>query len=294
MAETIHSMTGYGRREAAWSGGTVSAEVRSVNHRFREIVIRLPKICSGLEEDLKPLIQERCARGRIELAVSLGGGKETERTVALDRSLARQYHRLLRDLQRDLRLSGSIDVALLSGFREIFASTDRPTAEPRLARTVRRLAVGALTDLVAMRRREGTALARDVRMRLKSIGETTALIETRGPLVVECYFDRMKKRVEKVLDAQADPGRLYQELAVYADRCDVTEELTRLRSHLVQCEETLQKHEPAGKTLDFLLQEMGREINTIGSKANDAEIAGHVVRIKSELEKIREQVQNIE
>jgi uncharacterized protein (TIGR00255 family) len=288
-------MTGYGRREAAWAGGTVAAEMRSVNHRFCEIIIRLPKMLSGMEDELKRIIQQQCARGRIELGVFLAGGKEAGKCLTLDRVLVRQYYRLLCELQRDLRLSGSIDVALLTGFRDIISVVDRPVLERRLVQIVKRLVSAALSDLVTMRRREGTVLAQDARVRLRSIHDAKASIGARAPLVAQGYFERMKSRVKKLAGSDnLDQGRLYQELAAYADRCDVTEELTRLDSHLAQFDASLRKREPVGKMLDFLLQEMGRETNTIGSKANDAEIATHVVRIKSELEKIREQVQNIE
>jgi uncharacterized protein (TIGR00255 family) len=291
----IRSMTGYGRREAVWGEGSLVAELRSVNHRFFEVVMRLPKMLSASEDELKKLIQRRCARGRIEATVSLSGGREGERTLSLDRSLARQYHRVLRDLRRDLRLKGEVDLALLAGFREIVSVSERPVEDRRLRRLVARLVAGALSDLEAMRRREGATLARDTRDRLRAIREDLARIRARAPLVTREYFDRMKARVEKLLPpSTTDLTRLHQELALYADRCDFTEELTRLGSHLAQCDAALKSREPVGRRLDFLLQEMGREVNTLGSKANDADISTQVVRIKSELEKIREQVQNIE
>ena len=291
----ITSMTGYGRREAVWRGGSVVAELRSVNHRFCEVVIRLPRALSSLEDDFKGRIQRRCTRGRVELAVSLHGGKDSGRTISLDRSLAKQYHRLLGDLKQDLRLGGTIDVALLAGFRDIVSVSDQPVVDRRMTGIVRRLMTGALADLDAMRRREGAALARDAKSRMQVVRQAAASIATRTPLVVQEYFERMKARVEKLVGSgQADSGRLHQEIALYADRCDVTEELTRLESHLAQFTAALNSRGPVGKTLDFLLQEMGREVNTIGSKANDAEISTHVVQIKSELEKVREQVQNIE
>lgn len=291
----IRSMTGYGRREAAWTGGAVIAEVRAVNHRFCEIVMRLPRSLSVLEEELKSSIQRRCARGRIELTVSLSGGRETEKALSLDRSLARRYHHLLRDLQQELKLSGTVDLALMAGFRDILVVDERPVADKRLAGIVKRLAAGAVSDLDAMRRREGAALASDTRERLRTVRDAMAHISARAPLSAQAHFDRMKARVEKLLGGgETEAARLHQELAVYADRCDFTEELTRLSSHLVQFESGLKGQEPVGRTLDFLLQEMGREVNTVGSKANDAEIAVQVVRIKSELEKVREQVQNIE
>ncbi len=291
----IRSMTGYGRREASWRRGSVAVEVRAVNHRFLEILMRLPRPLSDLEEPFKKAVQRHCLRGRVEVTVSLGGERDTARAVSLDRSLARQYHHALCELQKDLRIGGTIDLALLSGFRDIMVITDQPSGDPQLSRLAKRLLGQALADLDRMRRREGAALARDIRDRLLSIRRAKSFIAKRAPEVAREAFIRMKARVENLLGAQPpDVGRLNQELAIYADRCDVTEELVRLDSHMVQFDHLLRQEGSVGKTLDFLLQEMGREINTVGSKAADAEIARQVVHIKSELEKIREQVQNVE
>ena len=290
----IKSMTGYGRGEATGAGAPVTAELRSVNHRFCEIVVRLPKSLAVIEEGLKRSIQQKCARGRIELAVTLGGGKEAK-TLSLDHTLARQYHGLLRALKKELRLSGSIDVAVVAAFRDIVSIVDRPPDEQRLTQAVKRATASALAALDAMRRREGAALADDLRQRLASVRTHVGSIADRAPAVVRDHFERMKARIEKLAgSADLDAVRLQQELALFADRSDITEELTRLRSHLDQFEHAMTSDEPVGRTLDFLLQEIGREVNTIGSKGNDAEVARHVVTLKSEIEKIREQVQNIE
>ncbi len=291
----IRSMTGFGRREGAVSGGTLVVEVRSVNHRYSEIVLRLPKSISRLEEDLKKLVQQRCRRGRVDVSVLLTGGREGEKTLQLDRSLARQYHRLLLGLQRDLRLKGAVDVGLLAGFRDILSVSEQPAEDPRVKRTVVRLLKGALSDHETMRGREGAALARDIQAHVRALRQAAAAVSSRAPILIQAHFEKMQKRVEKLLGgALPDANRLNQELAVYADRSDISEELARLDSHLTQFEGGLKSREPVGKTLDFLLQEMGREVNTIGSKANDADLAMHVVRMKGELEKIREQVQNVE
>lgn len=291
----IRSMTGFGRREGAVSGGTLVVEVRSVNHRYSEIVLRLPKSISRLEEDLKKLVQQRCRRGRVDVSVLLTGGREGEKTLQLDRSLARQYHRLLLGLQRDLRLKGAVDVGLLAGFRDILSVSEQPAEDPRVKRTVVRLLKGALSDHETMRGREGAALARDIQAHVRALRQAAAAVSSRAPVLIQAHFEKMQKRVEKLLGgALPDANRLNQELAVYADRSDISEELARLDSHLTQFEGGLKSREPVGKTLDFLLQEMGREVNTIGSKANDADLAMHVVRMKGELEKIREQVQNVE
>ena len=291
----IHSMTGFGRRQAPWQDGSVTVEMRSVNHRFLEIACRLPRPLSHLEDWFKKSIQQRCNRGRIDVTVTLQGGKSRVGSVNLDQLLAKQYHQALRTLKKSLKLSGSIDLALIAGLRDVVSVSDQPAEDPKLAKIIQEIAAQALTDLNAMRTREGKVLAEDMRARILTIRGHKHLVAVRTPLLAQEAFDRMKVRVEKLLGSEIpDSPRLYQELAVFADRGDITEEIVRLDSHMIQFEETLDRAESVGKTLDFLLQEIGREVNTIGSKANDAEIAGHVVQMKAELERIREQVQNVE
>ncbi len=289
----LKSMTGFGKREGTSHGLAVAVEVRSVNHRFREIVLRVPKGGFEWEEELKELVARTCRRGRIELVVVYGKGHERGKHVTLDRPLARHYYRALKDLQREFRLGGQIDVELLASFRDIFRVAETPIDDKHLNRVVKRLASGALADLDRMRSKEGKALQVDIAKRLKLIREMHRLIERRLPLVVKGLQKRLRMRVPALAGSEQETW-LNKELALVSDRCDVTEELTRFRSHGVQFEEMLKKREPVGRQLDFLLQEIGREVNTIGSKANDAEIAKHVIQLKSELEKIREQVQNVE
>ncbi len=291
----IRSMTGFGRRQGSWQDGSVTVEIRSVNHRFLDVACRLPRSLNHLEETFKKAVQQRCTRGRIDLTVSVQGGRGKAGTVSLDQSLAKQYHQTLRTLKRSLKLSGSIDLALIAGLRDVVSVSDQPPEDPKLAKLVERLAAESLDDLAGMRSREGATLAKDMLVRLQTIGDHRLRIGARAPLLAQDAFDRMKARVEKLLgEAVPDLPRLNQELAIFADRIDITEELVRLDSHMVQFGQTLERSEPVGKTLDFLLQEISREVNTIGSKANDAEITRHVVQMKTELERIREQVQNIE
>ena len=291
----IRSMTGFGRRQAPWQDGSVTVEMRSVNHRFLEIACRLPRPLSPLEDSFKKAIQQRCTRGRIDITVTVQVGKGRAENVILDQSLAKQYHQALRTLKKSLKLSGSIDLALMAGLRDVLSVSDQPTEDPKLAKIAQQLTVEALADLEGMRTREGKALAEDMSARIQTIRGHKTLVAARTPLLAQEIFDKMKGRVEKLLGSEIpDPSRLYQELAVYADRGDITEEIVRLDSHMIQFEQTLNRADSVGKTLDFLLQEIGREVNTIGSKANDAEIAGHVVQMKAELERIREQVQNVE
>ena len=291
----LKSMTGFGKREGTCHGLAVAVEVRSVNHRFREIVLRVPKGGLEWEEELKALVARKCRRGRIELLVAYGKGHERGKHVTLDRPLARHYHRVLEDLRNDLRLEGRIDVGLLASFREIFHVAETPVDDKRMSRVVKRLVSGALLDLDRMRSKEGKALQVDIAKRLAEVREIHRSVRRRLPLVVKGLQERMRARVQELVGSTSEPETwLNKELALLADRCDVTEELTRFQSHGIQFEEMVKKREPVGRQLDFLLQEMGREVNTIGSKANDAKISRHVVQLKSELEKIREQVQNVE
>ena len=291
----ITSMTGFGRRQGTSGEVTVTIEVRSVNHRFLETSIRLPKSMGGLEDVLKKTIQQHCARGRVDLTVVIQGARGNGRVPQLDENLAKHYHQALRTLQRTLKLKGSIDIAMMAGFRDVIVLSEQSADDPKLCKLVEQLGAKAVRDMVAMRKKEGGLLAKDILRRLACVRTCKTVVSSRASSVTQDAFDRMKLRVEKLLgDAIQDLSRLNQELAVYADRCDITEELVRLDAHMIQFEQAVQHSEPVGKTLDFLLQEMGREVNTIGSKANDSAIAAEVVRMKTELERLREQVQNVQ
>ncbi len=291
----ISSMTGYGRRQTTWPDGTVTVEIRSVNHRFLEVACRLPRTLSHLEEGIKKVVQQRCARGRVDLSVLVQSGKGKAASINLDQALAKQYHRALQGLKKSLKLSGPIDVALIAGLRDVVSVSEQPAEDPRLGKVVEKVVAQTVDDLRAMRQREGQALASDMRARLDILRGYREAVRSRAPVAVNESFDKMKLRVQKLIEGEIpDMPRLHQELAIYADRADITEELVRLDSHMVQFDQQLNRAESVGKTLDFLVQEMGREVNTIGSKANDAEITSTVVKMKAELERIKEQVQNVE
>jgi len=291
----IHSMTGFGQKQGAWLEGSVTVEVRAVNHRFLEVACRLPRPLQAMEDVFKKAVQQRCKRGRVDLTVGIQGGKGRGGVINLDQSLAKQYHQALRRLKTALKLPGTIDVALLAGLRDVLTVADHSPEDPALATLVQQLAEDALDQMLAMRKQEGAALAKDMQGRLQTMRDHRSAVAARASIAVEEAFVRMKERIEKLLGAEApDVPRLHQELAVYADRGDITEEIVRLDSHMLQFEQQLNRAESVGKTLEFLLQEMGREVNTVGSKANDGVIAGHVVQMKAELERLREQVQNVE
>jgi uncharacterized protein (TIGR00255 family) len=291
----IRSMTGFGQTHAPCGEGSVTVEVRAVNHRFLEIACRLPRPLQTMEETFKRAVQQRCMRGRVDLIVAIQAGKGRGGVINLDQTLAKQYHQALRRLKTSLKLPGPVDLALIAGLRDVLTVSDQSPEDPQLAPLAQQLAEDALDQMLAMRKQEGLALARDMQARLHTIKEHRSAVADRAPTVVKEGFERMKQRVEKLLGAEApDVPRLHQEVALYADRGDITEEIVRLDSHMLQFDQQLKRAESVGKTLEFLLQEMGREVNTIGSKANDAVIAGHVVHMKAELERLREQVQNVE
>ncbi len=291
----IRSMTGYGKKDVTSQNTGVTVEIRSVNHRFLEVAVRVPRSLAQLEDQIRKAVQQRCLRGRVDVSVSIHAAGGILKTVQIDQALAKQYHAALKKLQKSLGLKGTVDISLLAGFRDIVSITDEPVDADHLGKTVVRALGGALTDLEKMRRREGDALVKDLNAHLDAIRTAKSAVAERAPELATSAFARMKGRIEALLQAEIpEPARLQQELALYADRSDISEELVRLESHMLQFDQNLHSKESVGKTLEFLLQEMGREVNTIGSKANDADIAALVVRMKAELEKLREQVQNVE
>ncbi len=292
----MKSMTGFGKREVLSQGTMVGVEIRSVNHRFCEIMARLPKTLSSMELALKEQIKEVCERGRIEVMVTVnGGGTVSKKVVQLDRDLARRYVQGLQSLQRECKLSGTVDVNVVAGFRDLFSVNEEMAPLRDMSTVVTGLTQKALGDLEKMRRKEGSVLQKDLAQRIQAIEGRLRTVQQRIPVALQASGIRLKARVAKLLEgASVNMDRVAQEIAMLAERSDVTEELTRLKSHVVQFRTALKAKGPVGKRLDFLLQEMGREVNTIGSKANDGDISVEVVELKSELEKIREQVQNIE
>ncbi|MDR4486091.1 MAG: YicC/YloC family endoribonuclease [Nitrospirales bacterium] len=288
-------MTGFGKRESLCQDTMVGVEVRAVNHRFCEISVRLPKLVSDMELSLKELVKQICARGRVDVTVTLNGTGSPSRMVKIDRVVARRYYQALQSLQKEFHLDGAIDVNLLAGFRDIFSSNEETLSVEGLSKMILGLTRHALQDLEKMRQKEGAALKRDLAARIQVMVARVEEIESQVPSVVEGYAKRLEARVTRLLSGESvNSDRIAQEAVLFAEKSDVTEEVTRLSSHFTQFRSALKAKEAVGKRLDFLLQEMGREVNTIGSKANDANISKHVVELKSELEKVREQVQNVE
>ena len=251
------------------------------------------------EERFRKQVQDRLSRGRIDVSISFNGDDEpVGLELRLDHALARQYLAALKELQRNLRLPGSPDLALLATYRDIIKITDQPADDRRASAAAGRVLEKALAALLSMRRDEGQALERDLSLRLSEIEQRMATIRQRLPVIVKEHFTRLQDRLHRLLEGTAhaslDPARIAQEIALLADRGDVSEELTRLESHLRQFRNFLRKSEPVGRSLDFLLQEINREVTTIGSKVGDLAVTQEILAVKAELEKIREQVQNVE
>ncbi len=291
----IKSMTGYGRVETLCDGRNIVVEAKSVNHRFLEIALRMPAAIYPLEMEYKKKVGERFKRGRIDISIRLEGeGAETSR-VNLNMEVARNYFDVLLRLKNEFNIPEPISLKNLSSFRDIFTPPAETQLDAAFLNQVEMTLQEALSMLVNMRQDEGIALFSDMQMRLRAIGETMETVRSRAPQVVLEYQKRLADRIKELTAGfDLDAARLAQEVALMADRCDITEEIVRMQSHISQFETLLQSDEAEGRKIDFLLQEMNREINTIGSKGNDVEIARLVIDAKSELGKLREQAQNIE
>jgi len=291
----IKSMTGYGRVEGLCDGRNVIVEAKSVNHRFLEIALRIPASLYPLEMEYKKKIAERFKRGRIDVSIRLEGEGSDASKVNLNMDIARGYFDVLNRLKTEFNIQEPINLKNLINFRDIFTPPAETQLDADLLNAVGKMLHEALTILVNMRQDEGIVLFSDMQMRLQAIGEIMGDIRLRAPQVVLEYQKRLSERINDLTAGlELDAVRLAQEVAIMADRCDITEEIVRMQSHIGQFEALLQSDEAEGRKIDFLLQEMNREINTIGSKGNDLEIARQVIEVKSELGKLREQAQNIE
>jgi uncharacterized protein (TIGR00255 family) len=290
----IRSMTGFGAGRGAAAGEELDVEIRSVNHKFCEVKVRVPRELGALEIEAAKLVKDRLARGGIDVAVRRPGGTGAL-APRVDVALAESYARAFAEIQARLGLPGSVTLAEVLAADGVVRLEER-SVDLDAAREALRRALGAALDaLVEMRAREGQALARDLAGRLDGISSVVDQVQVLAPQVLEHQRARLAERVQELTrGVPLDAGRLEQEVALLADRTDVTEEITRLRSHVAQVRGLLGQPEPAGRKLDFLVQEMHREVNTIGSKSQSAELAAAVVTLKAEIERMREQVQNVE
>jgi uncharacterized protein (TIGR00255 family) len=287
-------MTGFGAGRGASGGEEIDVEIRSVNHKFCEVKVRVPRELAALELDAARGVKERLARGGVEVAIRRPGpaGGLAPR---VDVALAESYARAFAEIGARLGLAGKVTLAEILAADGVVRLEERAVDLDAAREALRRALAAGLDALVAMRAREGEALGRDLSGRLDTVEELVARIAALVPAAIEQHRARLAERVQELVrGVMVDPARLAMEVALLADRTDVTEETTRLRSHLAQVRALLAGAEPAGRKLDFLVQELHREVNTIGSKSQSAEIAVAVVELKAEIERMREQVQNVE
>ncbi|MBT3185357.1 MAG: YicC family protein [Nitrospina sp.] len=290
------SMTGFGRAECQNGDYSYKAEIRSVNNRFIEINTRLPKAYVDLEQPLKKLVKSHCARGSISITITLASSNEGpgEWEVKPNLPLASQYVEALEKIQTSLGLEGKLNIDSVVGLRDII-KMEPVTIDPAKEGLLLNIAESALTALRKMREEEGEHLQTDLAERIDLIEKHAEQIKKRQPEIIQEYKARLEEKVKLLNDGvEVDASRLAQETAILADRCDITEEITRLNSHLKQFRKLFESTEPVGRKLEFITQEINREVNTMGSKSSDIEATSLVIEMKSTLEKIREQLANIE
>jgi uncharacterized protein (TIGR00255 family) len=290
----VESMTGYGRSALKLKKRSLVVEVKSVNSKFLEIKNHLPKEFSDFDSKVTALIKKSFARGVIDMFLSEPARGSEKSNGMIDYEKARAFYSEARKLQKSLKLAGTLDINTILRYREIAFQPNGEKEKINFTILEKGL-TAALGKLKAMRRKEGAHLEKDIRSRLAKIADLTAKIDENKDLHIEKMVEKLSKKVEDIgADIKFDSGRIEQEIVLYAAKADICEEITRMRSRLKRMDEFLKAQGPCGRNLDFVLQEMNREINTIGSKTQSGEISGYVVGIKGELEKIREQVQNVE
>lgn len=291
----VLSMTGYGRAGAVLHGRDIKVELRSVNSRYLEYSSRLPRSCFFLEDKLKKLVAARVSRGKVELSLSIQNVTAADTVVSVNWGLAEGYRAALTSMVERMDLKNDVTVGMLARFPDVLTQTAAPTDEDALWQDVESIANQAIDAFVAMRAAEGEKLKADVESRLQNVEALVGQIEQSTEGRVKAYSDRLYARLQELLeDRNIEESRLVTEAAIFADKTAIDEETVRLHSHVAQYRQILELNEPIGRKLDFLTQELNRESNTIGSKCQDVAITRLVVELKSEIEKIREQIQNIE
>jgi uncharacterized protein (TIGR00255 family) len=291
----MRSMTGYGRGESVHNGSKFSVELNSVNRKQSDVVVTLPRELTELEPRVRDAINTVVSRGRLNVVIAYHQSGSSAQNLALDANLARTYYRAMLDLQKELKAAGEINIETVLRAPGVLRPPEEQVsieeAWPRIEASLKE----ALADLVKMREREGKHLAKDLIHRLKVVRGSVRSIRQLQPGVLKRYRQSLHERIQRAgIELSLDDERLVKEVIFFADKSDVSEELTRLESHFAQFAHHLRKNEPVGRTLEFMCQEIGREFNTLGAKANDVEISQLVVTCKAEMEKIREQIQNIE
>ena len=291
----IRSMTGYGSTELERDGQRVTAEIRSVNHRYCEVSVRAPRQVAAFEDQIRQLVQERYSRGKFNLSITWSGAGDVGDMLKLNEAVADRYVALLQQLRQRYQIDTAIDVHALAALPDLFSWEHSAMSDEDTWALLKDLILAACDNMEQMKSREGQALSRDFEHRLKLVRTQLDLVSARGPLRPLEAKTRMMTRIQPLLDdVEIDPIRLAQEVALLADRLDTTEECVRLAAHIDQFRSLIEGSELAGRKLNFLLQVMNREANTIGSKSNDVDTTRAVIVIKEEIERLREQVQNDE
>lgn len=289
-------MTGFGRGEMNDGVRNFTVEIKSVNHRYNDTLVKMPKHIGYLEENIKKQIRNVVNRGRVEVYINLEYVSEGEVEVKVDLPLAKSYKNAVDILCEEIGLKNDISVELFTRFPDILKTKKREEDEDEVWLCLNKAVDMALTNLIMMRTEEGQRLSKNIKLKLLNIKEIVKEIEKRSPAIVMEYKEKLWNRIEELLEEkyEIDENKLANEVAFYADRSSIDEEIVRLYSHISQFIDTLESDDTVGRKLDFLVQEMNREVNTIGSKVGDINITNYVVELKSEMEKIREQIQNIE
>ncbi|GKU82415.1 YicC/YloC family endoribonuclease [Niallia sp. NCCP-28] len=290
----VKSMTGFGKSGKQGDGFTVNVEIKTVNHRFCEQLIKLPKQFLIIEEQIKKNILKYIHRGRAEVFIAVEGNELNNQKVEVDWLLLDRYHQLLTDIKNRYSIQQTITIDDLLQNKDCFQLVDAELNKEEIETMILLAVEDAVLELDKMREKEGEALKKDILFLLEGFKQSIGILEKLAPQVSVMYREKIKARVESYLQDVMDESRLASEVAVFSEKADINEELIRLKSHLQQFYEILEEKKTIGRKLDFLLQEMNREVNTIGSKANSAEIGKEVVEMKSYLEKIKEQIQNME
>ena len=291
----LKSMTGYGRREAVTEGKKILVEIKSVNHRYSDYNIKVQRHLGFLEDKIRKHVSSAITRGKVDIYLNVENFESADKEISLNIPMAKNYIEVLKQLRDEFGLKDDITVTSVARNTDIFQTERLEEDEEQLWNTVKNVLDEALGDFVAMREREGARIEKDLTGRIEYMRTLVKTVEERSPQTVSEYSDRLYEKIKEVLDGRdVDEARVLTEVAIYADKVAVNEETVRLSSHFAEFGEIIGCGEPAGRKLDFLIQEINREVNTIGSKASDIEIAKTVVTLKGEIEKLREQIQNIE
>ena len=291
----LRSMTGFGRATTDTNGYIITVELKSVNHRYFDFSCHVPRQYGFAQERLKSYINSRVSRGKIDCFLGVEAYDTDDAQVAVNHTLAGAYVKALKEIADTYALREELSASVIARFPDVLAVKKADEDEERLWSLIQPVAQEAADRFIAMREAEGEKMRRDIEARAQTILDCVSFIEKRSPETVKEYNDKLVQRVHELIgDATLDEGRILQEVAVYADKVAVAEETVRLRSHISQLRAFMASDEAIGRKTDFLVQEINREANTIGSKASDVEIARKVIEIKAEVEKIREQIQNIE